>query len=71
LQLTQAGYPTRTTHARLNGVLETIGSPWRYGMRKSKPILTNVHTGSRVELNPLGRDTQTFSPSGGLEIPDL
>ena len=42
--LTLATWNTRTTQERLNGLLETIGSNWRFCTRKRKPHIINIRT---------------------------
>lgn len=45
LYVTLAGYNTVTTHERLNGLMELIRAPLRFGKTKGVPVLRNLNMG--------------------------
>lgn len=62
--LTLAGWGTATTRERLDGLLESIGSPWRFAQHDHDQILVKPTTGKRMHVDT--RDIAHFTLDGEL-----
>ena len=52
ISLTLAGWNTRTTRDRLNGILEMMEQPWRFTQREYDAYLLDTNNGTGFKISP-------------------